>query len=487
VALVLGGLAAAGCTVGPSYAPPAPPQPSAPRFIGQSAAFAPTAEGLDQWWRLYKTPALDQLVAQALSNNKNLLTAEANLRYARAALSLARSQRLPSTQISSGANYGVSTEQLIVQDLEGGKPSPTGYFTLGLDASYEVDLFGRIHRAVQAASADFQAQQAAEDVTRISVAGETTRAFLNACAYAEEVAVAQQSVTLVDQTLDVTLKEEQFGAASAFDVARARQAVEQTRAAVPAYEAQRRVALFELAVLTGRPPEEINQDADQCKSPPKLTMLAPIGDVQSLFKRRPDVRQAERQLAGNVARIGVATADLYPSITLGASVSSASPTVGGLFNASGLTYAIGPGLSWTFPNTTVALAEIRQAKATASASYANFQASVLQALQDTEEALAVYSAELDRNRALTAAKNQSQLAFTLAQTEFGGGSASYLDVLTAQSNLVDSLMSLAASDELIASDQVTLFKALGGGWEQAPKIEALPIIDGRTHKAIAVK
>ena len=490
LALGLGAASAllAGCTVGPKYTAPTPPAPQDGKFASAAAAIAAADQPPPNWWKLYNTPALDALVQDALTHNKNLLAAAANLRNARAALSLARAGRYPTATISAGAQEGVTGDALFARRLKGltSAPDPTALYDLGLDASYEVDLFGRIHRTVQAAAADYQAQKAAEDATRISVAGETTRAYVNACAYAQELAVANESVNLVTQNYEVIQKQAQFGAVSDFDVARARQLVAQTRAAVPAFEGQRRTALFELAVLTGRTPEEISQAADTCKAPPKLTNVLPVGDVQTLFKRRPDVREAERQLAANVARIGVATANLYPTISIGGSAQTGAAGASGLTSISNLSYGVGPLLSWTFPNTLVAQAQIREARATASASYANFQATVLQALQDTEEALTAYGAELDRNAALVTARDQSLIAFKLAQVQYTNGSISYLDVLTAETNLVDSNSSLAQSDQALASDQVTVFKALGGGWEQAPAIEPLPIHDRRTGKDIKI-
>ena len=144
-------------------------------------------------------------------------------------------------------------------------------------------------------------------------------------------------------------------------------------------------------------------------------------------------------------------------------------------------------MSWTFPNILVAEAQIREARATASASYANFQATVLQALQDTEDALTAYGSELDRNAALTIARDESHAAYKLAQSRYRLGSASYLDVLTAETDLVNAASQLAASDQALASDQVTVFKALGGGWEQAPSVAPLPIVDARTGEATKVK
>jgi NodT family efflux transporter outer membrane factor (OMF) lipoprotein len=328
--------------------------------------------------------------------------------------------------------------------------------------------------------------QAAQDVTRISVAAETTRAYVNACAYAQELAVARQSLDLVTQSYQVTVKEADAGSASNFDVARARALVEQTRATLPAYEGQRRTALFELAVLTGQPPEAISQAADTCTAPPQLATVLPVGDGASLLRRRPDVRQAERELASDVPRIGVATANLYPTITLGASGASSAVTLAGLATQKALTYGLGPALTWNFPKTAIAQAQIREARATASAAYANFEATVLQALQDTEEALTAYGSELDRNGALKAAREQSDVAFRLANIRYQAGQASYLDLISAETDLVNATASLAASSQALASDQVTVFKALGGGWEQAPPVEPLPITDGRDGKQIRV-
>jgi NodT family efflux transporter outer membrane factor (OMF) lipoprotein len=472
-----------GCTVGPRYTPPTPPAPATPTFVGAASPVVSADQPPGDWWRLYDTPALDPLVQQALINNKSLLAAAANLAEARGALSLARAGLYPSTSISASEQYGVSSNEVFADELlHRGTPTPGPYFSPGLDVSYELDLFGRIRQTIAASKANLEAMQAAEDVTRVSVAGETTRAYVNACAYAAEWDVANRLLTLATETTERTIAEARDGAASALDVARAREQEAQIRATLPTYEGQRRTALFQLAVLTGDPPEMISKAADDCRTPPKLTRVLPVGDIQSLFKRRPDVRQAERQLAANVALIDVATADLYPTITLNASVSSIFSTL-----SSGTpSYLFGPMLSWSFPNTLVAQAEIREAKGTASASYANFQAAVLQALQDTETALTVYTNELDRNAALVAERNQSQIAFELARKQYRDGSISYLNLIIAQNDLVNAEETLAVSDQAVASDQVTLFKALGGGWQQAPPVTAPAIIDGRSGKGVPV-
>ena len=482
-------LALAGCNVGPDYSPPKPPSPPAQDFISNTATTTAANEPPSKWWELYNVPALDSLVQEALMHNTDLLAAAGNLAEARGALDLARAGQFPSTTTTAGAQWGISSYQQIINFVKGvsGAPTPGTFYSAGLDVSYEVDLWGHVRRAIESARANLEAQQAAEDVVRISVAGETTRAYVNACAYEEELDVAKHSLDIVTQSYNVTAKEVHDGAASNFDLARAAELVAETRATLPVYQGEWRTALFELAVLTGRPPEEISKAAEACKTPPKLTAVLPVGNVNGLFRRRPDVREAERQLAANVAQIGVATAGLYPTISIGASGQTFSNTIGGLVSPANVSYALGPLLNWTFPNILVAEAQIREAKGAASASYANFRGVVLQALQDTETALTAYANELSRNGSLVTARDQSQVALNLAKSRYQLGSASYLDLLTAETDFVDASAALAASDQALASNQVTVFKALGGGWEQAPPVQPLPITDAKTGEQVRVK
>ena len=400
LAALLSSAALAGCTVGPDYVRPSTPaagQPGGGRFDASAPDTSQDQPLPPQWWKLYDDPALNDLVQDALAHNKTLLQSAANLVQARAALSEARSARTPSTQFSAGAQYGVSDTSIEIDNLSSqlnsagaglatssgnAAPSPQGFYNYGLDVSYEVDLFGRITRSIQAARADVQAQAAALDYTRVSVAGETTRAYVNACAFAQEAEVAQRAVDVVQQTLQVTQQQQAAGGVGEFEVTQQRGLLQQIQADQPAYEAQRRTAVFQLAVLTGKPPEAISKAADSCKRVPTLAQLVPTGEGEALIRRRPDVRQAERQLAGNVARVGVATANLYPDITLGGSAEEEATKLGNLASVGGLSYLIGPLISWSFPNTLAVQAQIREARATASASLANFQATVLQALQD---------------------------------------------------------------------------------------------------------
>jgi NodT family efflux transporter outer membrane factor (OMF) lipoprotein len=335
----------------------------------------------------------------------------------------------------------------------------------GLDLSYEVDFFGRVGRAIEAARADRDSAQAALDVVRVSVAAETARAYADACAAGAQLEVAGRSLALSEETAALTRRQLDAGRGTGLDVARAQAQAESARAAVPPLQAQRDAALFRLSVLTGRPPAEVPPQAAACTAIPQLEAAIPVGDGASLLARRPDVRQAERRLAAATARIGVATAALYPRVTLGGSLAS----VGGEGRDLGdqVSFSVGPLISWSFPNIGLARARIAQADAAAEGALAAFEQTTLTALQETETALSAYGRELDRRTALRRARDESAEAVRLARLRQGAGLDSFLTVLDAERTLAGLEAQLAQSEALVASNQITLFKALGGGWERS--------------------
>lgn len=467
IAPLLAASVLAGCAVGPNY--------EKPKAAGlDTGAFAAAGSGVgagpaaSQWWRLYDDPALDRLVHDALVHNTDLQQAVANLGQARALLNQARAGFFPSTAVTAGDQYGRSPAANAAAAAAGRRAENVWTYAAGLDVSYEVDLFGRVRRTVEQARASAQAAEAVRDVVAVTVPAETARAYADACAYGEALDVARRSLEVVQQGYDITVRQRDAGGLSDFDVARQAALLAQTRAQVPVAEGQRRSALFQLAVLTGRTPETLIAEADACRAPPRLSQPIPVGDGAAMLRRRPDVREAERNLAVATARIGVATAGLFPTVTLGGALNSAAPTLGGLGQYRNASFGVGPLISWTFPNTLVANAQIQQARAAASGALAGFDGAVLNALKETEQALSAYGSELDRHGALQTARDQSAEALRLAQVRFQAGGASFLDVLDAQRTLVSAEAALAGSDEALVADQITLFKALGGGWEEAP-------------------
>jgi len=491
------------CAVGPNYRPPATPPAAAGRFAAADAPVYTQDPLPSAWWRLYEDPALDDLIREALTANTDLRVATANLRRARAILSETRSQRLPSTTISGGANYLRTTATSGTTTIgtgggagsggstgtgtgaggttgtgNGGTGADTGstlgissatyegdYYSVGFDASYELDLYGRVRRDIEASRADFAASEAQRDAVRVSVAAETARAYADACSAARETTVAEQTLALQGQTFDLTERQAAAGRGTPLDVARARAQLEQTRSTIPQFVTARRTALFRLSVLMGRTPENIPAAAAACTVAPRLTQPLPVGDGTALLRRRPDIRQADRELAAATARIGVATAELYPQISLGASVGTAATSIGGLGNNAGFRFNVGPLLSWTFPNFTVVRARIRQAQASNESALASFDGTVLGALRDTETALAELSGELDRLRALQAARDYSAEAARIVRLRYGSGAENFLAVLDAERTLAASEAQLASSQAALTTGQIAVFKALGGGWE----------------------
>jgi NodT family efflux transporter outer membrane factor (OMF) lipoprotein len=467
---ILAPLALAACVVGPDdRAPATPPGASAP-LVSSNPAVETPAEPRDDWWRLYDDPRLDGYIAEAFAANADLAAAQANLSAARAVLEASRAGRYPTTTIKAGAVYGRDAGTDEILEIVGAQPQTIWIFDDLLDVSYELDLFGRVRRSMEAARDDAQAAAAARDALRVTVAAETARAYAQICTLGEQIAVARHSLAVVTREVGITVDRHDVGANSTFDVLRAQGLVAQVRAAIPPLEGQRRAALFQLAALLGRTPSRAPTDAEACVTAPRLTALIPVGDGASLLKRRPDVRQAERRLAAATARIGVATADLYPRITLTGLYGGVSSSLSDLGAEPGLAWGVGPTMSWSFPIQSASRARVRQAKAAAAAALAGFDSSVLQALKETEQSLASYGADLDRRQALADADDKARQAIALADDQFQAGSSSTLDLLTAEQTLIAADGAVAASDAALAQDQIAVFKALGGGWRRgAPK------------------
>jgi NodT family efflux transporter outer membrane factor (OMF) lipoprotein len=460
IALACGVALLAGCAVGPDYSSPMSSAPAQADFEGAAAPSFAAEEPPGDWWRLYDDPALGSVVQEALDANTDLAVAAANIARAEAVLRGARRGRLPSAEIGAGSTTG---RQNIV-----GLTPPISFedtiYDVGFDVSYQIDLFGRVRRAVEASTAQAAAVEAAYDVTRITVAAEAALAYADACAAAFQLDVATSSVELQRRSYELTRRLLDAGRGTGLDVARASAAVEQTRALVPALEARRRAALYRLAVLMGRPPVEFPSEAAACRTPPILSGRIPVGDGAALLRRRPDVRQAERELAAASARVGVAAAELYPSVSIGASAGAVALSASDLSVSDASRWSIGPLLSWSFPNRSVARARVAEAEASTAAALASFDGAWLDALRETETALSDYVNELERVDALTAARDSSADAARLANARFEAGQVSFLDVLQAELTLAGAQMGLAESEARVATLQIALFLALGGGW-----------------------
>ncbi|GAD57767.1 efflux transporter outer membrane subunit [Brevundimonas abyssalis] len=452
------------CAVGPGAPEATLPPPCLGAFIGQGLTTQVSpAQARSDWWRLYDDPVLDGLVLQALAENNELEAAAANLRLVRASLSEARSARLPSTSVGASGQYGRQSAYAVDPAATG--PLDEGEtYDVGLDVAYEIDLFGRVSSAIRAARADADAAQAALEVVQVTVAAETARAYADACSANARIAVTERTIGLQQETADLTQRLLDLGRGTGLDTARADSALQSTRATLPPLRAQRDAALFRLSTLTGVTPAEASQAARDCARPPQLTQPVPIGDGAALLARRPDVRRAERELAGAAARVNVAVASLYPTIQLGGSLGATALDASDLGDDTAFRFNVGPLISWSFPNIAAIRARIAQAEAGTDIALANFDQTVLVALQETETALSAYANELDRRAALTTARNRAADAERLSRLRFDAGADSFLTLLDAQRTLAQADAALAASEAQVSNNQITLFKALAGGW-----------------------
>ena len=447
-------LALAACSTGPDYARPVTTTAAAGSFVAaNSPAVSTLAPVPSDWWRLYDDPVLDGLIADALAHNTDVRAAVARLARARAALKEVKVDRLPQAAISASATRG----------RDPGVSDSSTNFGAGLQVAYEVDLFGRVSRNVEAGRGDVGAAEADAEAVRVAIVSDTARAYADASSAAERIAVATHIVELLGRSLDLTQKQVDIGQTTRLDTARIAALLNQRKAEIPAIAAERDSALFRLATLTGRAPAELPSAAGARTSSLKLDEVIPVGDGAQLLARRPDVRAAERRLAAATARIGVATAELYPQVTLGGSVASNAGNLGNLFS-NPVGFLLGPLISWSFSDHARARARVAGSEASTQEALAQFDGTVLRSLEETETALSAYANALRRKEALQAARNEAEVAARIVRAQQREGQVDSLALLDAERTFAESEAELANSNGQVATAQINLFRALGGSW-----------------------
>lgn len=448
--------------VGPDYTIPPEAVVNAPAanagFISGGSAVSNSALP-DHWWHLFDDPVLDNLVEKALAGNTDLRVAQANLERSDALLAEVRTRREVSVATDVEANYTQQSAEAVLSHVQ---PPRHGIYNVGLTMSYDLDLFGAIRRGIEAASAENEAAVAARDLVRVNVAAETARAYADLCNAGNQIVVIQRATAIQEQSLALTRQLVTTGRAAPFEEGRQRSPLEATRSLLAPLHARQLNAAFRLATLTGLPPEQYDDTLLACHTPLKLQTALPVGDGQSLLKRRPDIRAAERRLAAANAEIGVAIAQLYPDIKLGASIGS----TGALTNfGSPLTnrFAIGPQISWDLHRSAIR-DRIAAAQAQDRATLAYFDGVVLRALQEAESSLDTYAAALDHLDRLEAAKDEALKVAQRTEELRRGGRVGGLVALDAQRTWILDEIAVSSAQEAINNDQITLFLALGGGW-----------------------
>lgn len=476
------GSSASSCTVGPDYVPPAPPTQDAwSRAL--TTASGGDAHALDAWWTQFHDPVLDELVALALANNRDLRAALWRIEAARAQLGIARGEWFPAIDGTGSYSRVRPSEHAL------GTPEPApgtdsidvddgNFTTIGLDASWELDVFGRIRRAVESADASLAASIEDERDVRVVLLADVAALYFEIRTLERRIVLATQNADSQSSTLGLTQRRLDVGMAPSLDVAQAEANLASTRSEIPALTEARELARFQLAVLLGEEPAKLRD----CSHTEFAPLLAPdalaVPPPAELLRRRPDVRAAERRLAAQIARIGVAEADLYPRFSLTGSYGYESTDGSKTLTSDSRTFAIGPSFRWNLFDGGRIRNAIAAERAFAEEATALYENVVLRALAEGESALA--SVELERKRMveLETAAGAGARAVQAVRTLYEGGLTDFQNVLDAERTLFQAQDRHAASQGRVAQNLVRLYRALGGGW--SPRAAIAPASDPTT-------
>jgi NodT family efflux transporter outer membrane factor (OMF) lipoprotein len=462
------GLLLSACTVvGPDYTLPKDAAVNRPDLQGELAGASSNVVSAPvpaDWWRLYHDPKLDELVRQALVSSTDLRVAAANLQRARFQMSEADAAGGWSGTAKAGAQRLQEAGQAYLLPE---KVPVANVGDVGLTTSYQFDLFGVLQRGIEAAQANADATQAAADTARITLVADVVRAYIQVCAANEERDIALHSLDLQQQSLNLTQRLRDAGRGDETQVTRSQTQFRSLRAELPRYEAAQKAALYRLSMLLARPLNQLPQGVADCAELPHIAQVMPVGDGAALLKRRPDVRQAERRLAVSTAAIGVATGELYPDISIGATVGTVG-ILDELGDPSTNRWGFGGVINWTIPSNG-ARARIHIAEASNQAALAHFDGVVLNAIREAQTGLSQYTSLLQRRDALIETEESARQAAEQTHRFFLAGRESFLADLQATRTYTDVTAQLAAANTQVAMGQIDLFLALGGGWENSPE------------------
>ena len=480
---ILAGIAAfgtaGGCAVGPDYHPAALNAPAAwssPPATGLTDQVSTTSS----WWASFNDAELDSLIQRAVRSNLDLRVADSRLRQARSVRAMSAADFWPT--LDATGSYA-RAKQSQNQPLIGALPLPPNFpfeysvYNAGFDASWEVDLFGGKRRALEAANAQWQGAIEARNDVMLSMLAEVARNYIELRGGQRRLEIARQNLNLQQEDLDLTRARYQGGIATELDVTRAAALLAEVQATIPPLEAAVRGAMYGIAVLLGQQPGELVAELSPHMSVPSAPPQVPIGLPGDLLRRRPDVRQAERQLAAETARIGEAKSDWFPKFSLTGDAGMESVSIGTWFHPGSLFWSVGPSLQWRALDFGRVRAEVQAQTAVQEAALATYEKAVLDALREAENALVSYGQEQNRHQALADEAAENQRSLEMANAMYSKGRVNFLDVLDTRRSLYQSDDQLAASDQAVALDLIVLYKALGGGWEALVGNPATPLPD----------
>jgi len=447
------------CAVGPDYKPP--DLKVTDQWQSESAAtgFAQAIDASD-WWRQLGDPLLSELIDAAMRENRDLAVALNNIEKAKALRRAAGAGFYPGIDASGDA----SRSRFSRQTGFGANTGTRNTFSASLDASWELDLFGRTRRAVEAADAQIQASEAAKRGLLLSVTAELAVSYFEARGLQQQLAVTERDIELLREVEGIALAQSELGVATELDLTQARGERETFEAKLPNLKAEIAARIYRISVLTGHAPEFHASAFQERKPLPMPPDLVPVGLRSDILKRRPDVQQAERELAAASAGIGVAKADLFPSFSLTGAIGSSARVFSDLFTPATLTRSVGGALAWPVFAGGSLTAGVDVADAEAKAALAYYEQSVLLALEDGEASLMRYGKEWQTLKLLRSAEVTRQEAFEIARLRYEAGEDNFLVILDAERALIATRNDIITSETRILAGLAQLYKALGGGW-----------------------
>jgi multidrug efflux system outer membrane protein len=459
-------LAVTGCLVGPDFKPPQTQVPAS--WIEGATAQPPSAaqfQDLVHWWTTFNDPMLSALVGRAIQFNLDLKLAQARIRQARAARNVTAAGLGPTVNAGGSYVYGASG----VQTATGRKNLTSSLYRTGLDAAWELDIFGGVRRSVEAADANVQAAVEDHRDVLVTVAAEVALDYTDLRSFQQQIAIAQENLEAQRHTAEITRQRFEAGFVGALDVANANAQVASTASQIPLLESLARQTIYSLSILLGREPSALLQELTPAAAIPAAPPATPVGVPADLLRRRPDIRRAEAQIHAATAEIGVATADLFPKFALSGSVGFQSDQFSSWLDWVNRFWSFSPAGNWEIFASGAIRANIELQKAVQEQSLITYQQTVLTALQDVESALIASTKEAQRRQALTEAVDSDRKAVQYSLQLYTQGQIDFLNVLDAQRSLYVSEQALVQSTHDISTDLVALYKALGGGWtEESP-------------------
>jgi len=458
--VVLAILILTGCaTVGPDYVPPDTSVSATwnTQFKGGLTAEEMDPQALAAWWATLNDPELSSLIDRAVLGNLDLKKALARVREARARRGMAKADLFPTLDATGSATWSRTSK-----DTGTGKTNDL--YAASFDAGWELDIFGGVRRSVEAAGADLQATQ--EDLRNVlvSLLAEVALNYIDVRTSQVLIAVAEANLEAQSETYQLTQWRYEAGLSDELAVQQARYNLENTRSLIPAFRTRLEEAMNRIAVLLGEQPGKVHPELEKREPIPVTPLKVAVGVPADLLRRRPDVRQAERQLAAQTARIGVATADLYPKFTLSGSIGLEAFSLSNLSSSGAWSLSGGPRITWAIFKGGAIRQNIEVQSALQEQALIQYEATILSALEEVENALVAYAEVQQRRQSLSEATQAAQKAVDLAQHRYQAGLTDFNNVLDAQRSLLSFQEQLAQSEGTVTSNLVRLYKALGGGW-----------------------